>query len=82
MSHSSVLTLIRRDVMFNILEMKNWYDKNEKALEKLISQQQQLIAAKNAVFGIGADRGIQGTGRAAYFQTMNHSLWSIVGGIQ
>ena len=36
------------------------YSKNEKALAKLTTQQQQLIAAKNAVFGIGAERGIQG----------------------
>lgn len=53
------LTDVGREVMLNILEMKNWYDKNEKKLTKLTTQQQQLIAAKNAVFGIGTERGIQ-----------------------
>jgi len=63
--------------MLNILEMKNWYDKNEKALAKLTTQQQQLIAAKNAVFGIGAERGIQ-----ADLNILERDLNNIQDGIQ
>jgi len=71
------LTDVGRDVMLNILEMKNWYDKNEKALAKLTTQQQQLIAAKNAVFGIGAERGIQ-----ADLNILERDLNNIQDGIQ
>ena len=52
----------------SMAEMKRWYSTNAKMLEKLSHQSKQLLAAKDTVFGRGAERGIRGNLNYIYFK--------------